>query len=53
MSRLQSHKSAGPDQCHPCVLYNIRESLVTPLTLIYDKSLKEGILPDWLGRKLL
>ena len=23
--RLQSHKSAGPDQCHPCVLYNIRE----------------------------
>ena len=28
-----------------CV-YNIRESLVVPLTLIYDKSLKDGILPD-------
>ena len=44
--RLKPHKSAGPDQCHPCVLYNIRESLVAPLTLIYDKSLKDGILPD-------
>ena len=44
--RLQSHKSAGPDQCHPCVLYNIQESLVAPLTLIYNKSLKDGILPD-------
>ena len=28
------------------MLYNVQESLVTPLTLIYDKSLKEGILPD-------
>ena len=28
------------------MLYNIRESLVAPLTLIYDKSLKDGILPD-------
>ena len=43
---LRSHKSAGPDQCHPCVLYNIQENLVAPLTLIYDKSLKDGILPD-------
>ena len=28
------------------MLYNIQESLVAPLTLIYDKSLKNGILPD-------
>ena len=28
--RLKPHKSAGPDQCHPCVLYNIWESLVAP-----------------------
>ena len=25
---------------------NVQESLVTPLTLIYNKYLKEGILPD-------
>ena len=23
LSRLQSHNSAGPDWCHPCVLYNV------------------------------
>ena len=28
------------------MLYNIRENLVAPLTLIYDKSLKDGILLD-------
>ena len=28
------------------MLYNIWENLVAPLTLIYDKSLKDGILPD-------
>ena len=45
LQRLQPHKSAGPDQCHPCVLYNVRHSIITPITLIFDQSLKEGCLP--------
>ena len=40
LSRLQSHKFAGPDQCHLHVC-------AIPMTLIYDKFLKDGILPDF------
>ena len=39
------YKSCGPDQCHPYALHAISESLVVPLTLLYNKSLTQGTLP--------
>ena len=45
LCKLHPHKSCGADQCHPYVLHAILESLVVPLTLLYNKSLKQGILP--------
>ena len=46
LQRLQPHTYAGPDQCYPCILNNVLHSIITPLTLIFDQSLKEGSLPD-------
>ena len=45
LQRLQPHKSVGPDHCHPYILYNVCHSIITPITLIFDQSLKEGSLP--------
>ena len=45
-SKLHPHKSCGPAQCHPYALHAISDSLVVRLTLLYNKSLNQGILPD-------
>ena len=48
LSSLKSHKSSGPDNCHPRVLLETKEGLVQPLYLIFSKSLSEGVLPtEW------
>ena len=45
LCKLHPHKSCGPDQYHPYVLHAISDSLVVPLTLLYNKSLNQGIIP--------
>jgi len=41
-------KSPGPDGIHPLFLHNTAEEVAGPLTLIFKKSLAEGILlHDW------
>ena len=42
---LNSGKSSGPDGCHPHVLREVKEGVVTPLYLIFKKSLEDGKLP--------
>ena len=45
---LNPSKSSGPNGCHPCVLKEVREGIVTPLYLIFKKSLEEGkVLTAW------
>lgn len=45
---LNVNKPAGPDKLPPKFLKAIFPSLVTPLTLLFNKSLQKGILPsDW------
>ena len=39
------YKSSGPDRCDPHVLREVREGIVTPLYLIFKKSLEEGKVP--------
>ena len=41
LCKLHHHKSCSHDQCHPYALLAISESLVVPLTLLYNKCLKQ------------
>ena len=46
LNKINISKAAGPDGFHSKILFEIRESLKVPLSLIYNKSINEGILPD-------
>jgi hypothetical protein len=46
LSNLNTDKSAGPDNLHPKVLFEVRHKISYPLHIIFNKSLSEGILPD-------
>ena len=39
-------KSAGPDSIHSRVVEETQEQLVRPLTIIFNKSLSEEVVPD-------
>ena len=48
MKKLNIYKAVGPDDIHPRVLRELQDTLVVPLTIIFNKSLREGKLPlDW------
>jgi len=48
LAKLKINKSPGPDQLHPRVLFETREVVSYPLSLIFKKSLTLGILStDW------
>jgi len=44
--KLHEDKAQGPDNIHPAVLRNCADILSKPLSMIFNKSLHEGILPD-------
>lgn len=39
-------KSAGPDEIHPHVYYELRDVIVTPLTTLFNSSLTQKEIPD-------
>ena len=39
-------KSAGPDGIHSRVVVETQEQFVRPLTIIFNKSQSEGVIPD-------
>ena len=46
---LNPGKSPGPDGWHPVLLKFLAEELAVPLSMIFQKSSNEGVLPsDWL-----
>ncbi len=45
LKKLKVNKSAGPDGLHPKFLKEISESIIKPLTILYNKSLTEGVVP--------
>ncbi|MDW3615035.1 MAG: reverse transcriptase family protein, partial [Nitrososphaeraceae archaeon] len=48
LSDLNTNKSAGPDELHPKLLNELRTELTKPLTRLFNKSLKLGIVPqEW------
>ena len=46
LNNLNSSKSPGPDQVHPRVLKELAEQLSHPLRLLFDKTLRDGKIPE-------
>ena len=46
LSQLKPSKSQGPDNLHPKLLKETSEELNTPPTIIFRKSVDEGVIPD-------
>ncbi|VDP09672.1 unnamed protein product, partial [Schistosoma margrebowiei] len=48
LSTLNMEKSTGPDELHPKILRHIAQYIEAPLTVIFEMSLDQGVLPmDW------
>ena len=46
--QLDCHKFMGPDEIHPRVLRELVEVIAEPLSIIYQRSLLTGEVPeDW------
>ena len=46
LKNLDVSKSMGPDDIHPFILKSMADAFVTPITLIFKKSIESGILPS-------
>ena len=46
LEKLNSNKSPGPDTISPRVLKEAKHELAKPLTLLFNKSLRTGTVPD-------
>ena len=48
LNKLKVNKSSGPDKIHPRVLHEIKEVIITPITIIFNTSLRQRTLPtEW------
>ena len=49
LAKLNPSKTPGPDKWHPLLLRSIADLISLPLSILFQKSLNEGILPgEWL-----
>lgn len=46
LKTLDCNKSAGPDGLHPHLLVKCAESLIHPVSLLFNRSVTEGVLPS-------
>ena len=46
LKALRIDKAAGPDDVHPFILKNLADTLVKPLTILFNLSLSEKTLPE-------
>ena len=50
LNKLNICKSPGPDTLHPKILFELRNVIAHPLTMLYKKSIRSGELPaDWIS----
>ena len=48
LCKLNISKSPGPDGVHPRILYELRDVLCKPLSLIFKSSMESGVVPsEW------
>ena len=45
LKNLDIHKATGPDKIPSIILKNLSDELSTPLATLFNKSIKEGIVP--------
>ena len=50
---LDSNTAMGPDGIHPLVLKNCAKQLANPLSIIFNRSLGEGLVPNAWKRSVL
>ena len=46
LNSLNISKSPGPDEIHPRILKELSKELAKPLSMLFNKSIKEGKIPD-------
>lgn len=46
LTGLNPYKSMGPDGTHPAMLKALADILAEPLSVLYNRSLREGTIPD-------
>jgi hypothetical protein len=46
LSKIKTSKSPGPEKLHPRVLYELRDTISRPLSIIFETSLRTGALPE-------
>ena len=46
LDSINKTKSAGPDEIHPRVYYELRDVITTPLTTLFNSSLSQKEIPD-------
>ena len=46
LNSLNVSKSPGPDEIHPRILKELASELSIPLTMLFNKSIKDGKIPD-------
>jgi hypothetical protein len=46
LSKLRPDKGAGPDNLSARFLHEVSAELCTPLVQLFEKSIKEGTVPD-------
>ena len=48
LKKLNVNKSCGPDEIHPLILQELYDFIAPPLTLLFNKTLEQGKIPnDW------
>lgn len=48
LNKINVTKSPGPDEIHPRILHEARSVVATPLKIIFDASINQGMVPqDW------
>ena len=46
IDKLKEHSAAGPDGIAPRVVKEVKKELITPLTMLFRKSIDSGRIPD-------
>src|SRR5207245_1908234 len=48
LSKMNTSKSQGPDELNPKLLFELRNELCKPLTVLFNASIQTGVIPqDW------